>query len=137
MSQANDSYITVAARREPWRVEYVAPALSRNGELHAPLGPYGTVSMRFVPDGTRFRVHSRFAQGGSWLGAFRFKAESGFTYSRATVAEPTYLGNGSSPDCLREIWSGGPGVDLEASRVSFCRRSYVTFEAVVRRPVRL
>lgn len=97
-------------------VTYFAPATVTTTTIEADLGPLGTISVAFGPEGGLEDVHSRCSEGGSvevqpgsWVGTVDLTGEEGFTH-----AEGSRLKSIVSP--FLDLICGGVGIGETTGR---------------------
>jgi hypothetical protein len=89
--------VQVAADRAGDLIRYTAPANLADGGIHAGLGPFGRIDLRWVPDGrlgeVNFSCHGHGRQShllfdrGAYVGTLRFRGGNGFTAVRVHRVE--------------------------------------------------
>jgi len=89
--------VSVSADREGDLITYTAPANLAAEGIHAALGPFGRIDLRWVPDGhlgeVTYSCHGHGREShvlfdrGAYVGTFRFRGGNGFTAVRVHRVE--------------------------------------------------
>ncbi len=118
--------VTVTASQRRSEVAYVAPANLAGEGIHANLGRFGRIDLRWVPDGRVGEIHlschghgprsQYFFDRGAYVGRVSFRGGNGFTAVRARRVEWQASWYRNSDSCRREAGESipGPGKILEA-----------------------
>lgn len=129
------SRLSVEAAGEAGSVTYSASADLEGEGIHAKLGRFGQVDLRWVPDGGVREIRGRcgdrhtqfFFSTGEYVGTFRFRGGGDFSTAKAHRIRWSRRWYGHTLGC--ELWIGGgfpgPGTTLE---VSYRKKSFGSSE---------
>jgi hypothetical protein len=111
-TRGRSARVVVSADREADLIQYTAPASLAGEGIHASLGRFGRIDLRWVPDGrlgeVTYSCHGHGRQGhflfdrGAYVGTLRFRGGNGFTAVRAHRVEWRRSWYRSLTTCRRE-----------------------------------
>jgi len=118
-TRGRSARVAVYADREGDLIRYEAPASLVGEGIHASLGRFGRIDLRWVPDGRLAEVtydcHGHGRQGhflfdhGAYVGTFRFRGGNGCTAARVHRVEWRRAWYDSLTTCRREAGESVPG----------------------------
>jgi hypothetical protein len=126
-TRGRSARVVVSADRAGDLIQYTAPASLIGEGIHASLGPFGRIDLRWIPDGRLDEVtfschgHGRLIHllfdRGAYVGTLRFRGGNGFAAVRAHRVEWRPAWYHGVTTCRREGGEGipGPGKILRAA----------------------